>query len=127
VALVDVLSTKETKRKVEAVGSKAICIEANLISVDCVDDIVNKTVEVFGEINILCNNAGIIRRSPIGEFSEKDWENGKPYIPQQKFYNEMRPWADRTFTLLLSRRIKASVQAGPVPGNRLEKNCQIDW
>jgi 2-dehydro-3-deoxy-D-gluconate 5-dehydrogenase len=75
VALVDVLSTKETKRKVEAVGSKAICIEANLISVDCVDDIVNKTVEAFGEINILCNNAGIIRRAPITEFSEKDWDD----------------------------------------------------
>ncbi len=75
VALVDILSTEESKKKVEAIGRKAVCIEANLISIDCVDDIVNQTLEAFGEINILFNNAGIIRRSPITEFSEKDWDD----------------------------------------------------
>ncbi len=59
VALVDILSTEETKKKVEAAGSKAVCIEANLISIDCVDHIINKTLEAFGEINILVNNTGI--------------------------------------------------------------------
>lgn len=75
VALVDVLSTEDTKKQVEATGSKAVCIEANLISVDCIDDIIDKTVEAFGQINILFNNAGIIRRAPITEFSEKDWDD----------------------------------------------------
>jgi len=35
---------------------------------------IDKCVEVFGKIDILVNNAGTIRRSPITEFKDEDWE-----------------------------------------------------
>ena len=75
VALVDVLSTEETASKIRALQKKAICIEADLISTDCVRPIIDQTVEAFGRIDILVNNAGIIRRAPITEFTEKDWDD----------------------------------------------------
>jgi 2-dehydro-3-deoxy-D-gluconate 5-dehydrogenase len=37
--------------------------------------VVNETLRTFGGINILVNNAGIIRRRPCLEFSEKDWDD----------------------------------------------------
>ncbi len=35
---------------------------------------IDKCIEVYGRIDILVNNAGTIRRSPITEFTDKDWE-----------------------------------------------------
>ena len=75
VALVDILPTYETRQKVEDIGRKVISITANMVNIDCVDDIVNKTIDMLGRIDILVNNAGIIRRAPLTEFSEKDWDD----------------------------------------------------
>jgi 2-dehydro-3-deoxy-D-gluconate 5-dehydrogenase len=75
VALVDVLSTEDTRKAVGALGRRTIGIEANLMTIDCVPEIIQKTLDAFGGIDILVNNAGIIRRAPIQEFSEKDWDD----------------------------------------------------
>lgn len=75
VALVDLLDTSESQTMIEKIGRKAVGIEANLVSIDSVDDIVKTTLDKLGRIDILVNNAGIIRRAPIQEFTEKDWDD----------------------------------------------------
>jgi 2-deoxy-D-gluconate 3-dehydrogenase len=75
VALVDILSTEETAGKIKSLNRKAICIKADLISLDCINPIIDTTLDNLGQINILFNNAGIIRRAPITEFSKKDWDD----------------------------------------------------
>lgn len=75
VACVDILSTTDTKKSIEKVGRKAIEIKADLSVLKSVDKIIRTTKETFGKIDILFNNAGIIRRAPITEFSEKDWDD----------------------------------------------------
>jgi 2-dehydro-3-deoxy-D-gluconate 5-dehydrogenase len=75
VALVDVLDMAESKAKIEALGRRCITITADLGKKECVEDIVTKTVAGLGGIDILFNNAGIIRRAPITEFTEKDWDD----------------------------------------------------
>lgn len=75
VALVDVLDMAESKAKIEALGRRCITITADLSKKECVDDIVAKTVGGLSGIDILFNNAGIIRRAPITEFTEKDWDD----------------------------------------------------
>lgn len=75
VFLVDVLETAETKKKIEKVGRRGVSINAYLSSKDCIDRIINTTLEELSKINILVNNDGIIRRAPITEFSEKDWDD----------------------------------------------------
>ena len=56
-------------------GRKFLGIEANLSDTKVIEDIVNKTITAFGRIDILINNAGIIRRADAIEFSEKDWDD----------------------------------------------------
>ena len=75
IALVDILDMSESKEKIEALGQKCIAITADLSEKESVDTIVGATVEQMGGIDILFNNAGIIRRAPITEFTEKDWDD----------------------------------------------------
>ena len=75
IVLVDILDMSESKAKIEVLGRKCIAISADLSKKESVDTIVSAAVEQMGGIDILFNNAGIIRRSPITEFTEKDWDD----------------------------------------------------
>lgn len=72
---VDYKETPETKEMVEKAGGKYLEVVANLLSIEPLDGIVEKAVKEFGHIDILINNAGIIRREDALEFSEKDWDD----------------------------------------------------
>ncbi len=74
VALVDLLSTDETAQRVRALGRRVCQIQVNLLERASVPRIVETTVKELGGIDILLNNAGIIRRAPLLEFTEKDWD-----------------------------------------------------
>jgi 2-deoxy-D-gluconate 3-dehydrogenase len=65
----------DTKEKVEAIGKEYLHIQANLMSIDGLEDIVANAVEKFGHVDILVNNAGTIRRADAIDFSEKDWDD----------------------------------------------------
>jgi 2-deoxy-D-gluconate 3-dehydrogenase len=68
---------KETQEQVEALGRRFLPIECNLLEakVDQLNDVVSLVVAELGQLNILVNNAGIIRRTPALEFSEQDWDD----------------------------------------------------
>ncbi|MCE5186290.1 MAG: 2-dehydro-3-deoxy-D-gluconate 5-dehydrogenase KduD [Planctomycetaceae bacterium] len=75
IALVDVLDMADSKQAIEKLGRRCVTITADLSKKDCVEPIVKTTVEKLGGIDILFNNAGIIRRAPLTEFTEKDWDD----------------------------------------------------
>jgi 2-deoxy-D-gluconate 3-dehydrogenase len=72
---VDVLDQAETKAGVEKRGRRCAAIKADLSKSTCVPQIVDATLAALGHIDILFNNAGIIRRAPLTEFTEKDWDD----------------------------------------------------
>ncbi|MBB5457262.1 2-dehydro-3-deoxy-D-gluconate 5-dehydrogenase KduD [Paraburkholderia sp. Cpub6] len=59
---------------VEALGRRFADVRADLASTVSVDDIVRAALEAFGRIDVLVNNAGIIRREDALEFGEDDWD-----------------------------------------------------
>jgi 2-dehydro-3-deoxy-D-gluconate 5-dehydrogenase len=75
IALVDILDMSDSKERIEKLGRQCITITADLSKKECVDEIVSTTVRQLGGIDILFNNAGIIRRAPFTEFTEKDWDD----------------------------------------------------
>jgi len=75
VAVVDIIPTDETAQKVKALGRRVCQIQANLMERSSVQMVVDQTVKELGGIDILLNNAGIIRRAPLLEFSAKDWDD----------------------------------------------------
>lgn len=72
---IDYVETLDTEKLVKAEGSRYLGITADLRFIDNLAGIVEKTVEKFGHVDILINNAGIIRREDALEFSEKDWDD----------------------------------------------------
>jgi len=75
VAIVARSSMNETMKEIESLGRRCVQIRADLISINCIDKIIAETIEHLGRIDILVNNAGTIRRAPITEFTEKDWDD----------------------------------------------------
>ena len=72
---VDYAEMSETEAKVLATGKSFLGIEANLLSIEPIEGIVEKVVQKFGKVDILVNNAGIIRREDAVNFTEKDWDD----------------------------------------------------
>jgi 2-deoxy-D-gluconate 3-dehydrogenase len=54
---------------------KAVLIEGNVNSDTSRKKVITETLQNFGAIDILINNAGIIRRSPALEYSSQDWND----------------------------------------------------
>ena len=77
VAGLDVLSLDETSACVQALGRRFLPISANLLEAHAEDmtKVVDQVLAGLGSLDILINNAGIIRRAPLLEFSEKDWDD----------------------------------------------------
>ncbi|MCI0494193.1 2-dehydro-3-deoxy-D-gluconate 5-dehydrogenase KduD [candidate division KSB1 bacterium] len=75
VVLVDILDMSDSRRQIENLGRRCETVTADLSNKESVDPIINKVLETMGSIDILVNCAGIIRRAPVLEFSEKDWDD----------------------------------------------------
>lgn len=63
-----------TQRSVESLGRKFFSITANLEQTKVASAVVKECVELAGCIDILINNAGIIRRADALDFTEEDWD-----------------------------------------------------
>ncbi|MDW8103276.1 MAG: SDR family NAD(P)-dependent oxidoreductase, partial [Anaerolineae bacterium] len=62
-------------KAVEILGSEnAMAILADVSSYNSVEEAVRRTIECFGKIEILVNNAGICPLQPFEEISELDWD-----------------------------------------------------
>jgi 2-dehydro-3-deoxy-D-gluconate 5-dehydrogenase len=63
-----------TVEKVRALGRKAEIVSADLSSIEPVQRVVDETIAKLGGLDILINNAGIIRRADSVDFTEEDWD-----------------------------------------------------
>jgi 2-dehydro-3-deoxy-D-gluconate 5-dehydrogenase len=74
VALVGRSSADETAALVRDAGRRAILVEADLSTIAPVQAVIDQTLAELGGLDILINNAGIIRRADAVDFSEEDWD-----------------------------------------------------
>ncbi|EKU74681.1 MULTISPECIES: 2-dehydro-3-deoxy-D-gluconate 5-dehydrogenase KduD [Sphingobium] len=74
IAAVGRTPAEETVEKVRALGRKAEIVSADLSSIEPVQRVVDETIAKLGGLDILINNAGIIRRADSVDFTEEDWD-----------------------------------------------------
>lgn len=65
---------EETCAAIEALGRKAAPVFGDLADRRSPAQIVEQTITAFSRIDILINNAGMIKRSPAVDFAGRDWD-----------------------------------------------------
>jgi 2-dehydro-3-deoxy-D-gluconate 5-dehydrogenase len=64
----------DTLAAISAAGRKAVNIKADLSSTEPLQRVVDETLADLDRLDIVVNNAGIIRRADLLDFSEEDWD-----------------------------------------------------
>ena len=77
VAALDIVSVDETGEMVDNEGRRFHAMNVDLLETDAqlAADIVEECISSLGRLDIMVNNAGIIRRARALEFGEEDWES----------------------------------------------------
>ncbi|MEB3160332.1 MAG: 3-oxoacyl-ACP reductase family protein, partial [Synechocystis sp.] len=55
-------------------GGQAIAVQANVAKAEDVDQLIKTTLEQFGQIDVLVNNAGITRDTLLLRMKQEDWQ-----------------------------------------------------
>ncbi|QWZ82643.1 MULTISPECIES: 2-dehydro-3-deoxy-D-gluconate 5-dehydrogenase KduD [Aeromonas] len=71
---INIVEPTDTMIKVEAIGQNFLSLKADVSKVSELPLLIEQAVSHFGHIDVLVNNAGIIRRDDAINFSEKDWD-----------------------------------------------------
>ena len=64
----------ETRKMIEKRGRRVEFMDVDLTQKGIADKVVEKALELFGHIDILINNAGMIKRNPLLESKDEDWD-----------------------------------------------------
>jgi NAD(P)-dependent dehydrogenase (short-subunit alcohol dehydrogenase family) len=74
IVVCDVLDTKETVDLVQGLGRESIGLKVDVTKPVDISMMVKKTVEKFHTIDVLVNNAGIVKSAPAETMIEDDWK-----------------------------------------------------
>lgn len=74
IAAVGRSSPDETGERVKALGRRFLAVRADLATTAPIETAVRAVTEGLGPVDILINNAGIIRRADALDFTEADWD-----------------------------------------------------
>ncbi len=67
-------SAQQTAQMVRTLGSRAVALEVDVSRSNQVEQMVTQTLDNFGKIDLLVNNAGIIKQKPLVDITEEEWD-----------------------------------------------------
>ena len=65
----------EVVKRVEEAGSQAVALRGNVTKSNEVEQVFTQAADAFGPVEVLVNNAGIIRDSLLMRMSDEDWDS----------------------------------------------------
>ena len=65
---------QEVVSEIEAMGGEAVVNGGNVASFDDAKAMIDQAIDTYGDINIVVNNAGILRDRMVFSMSEDDWD-----------------------------------------------------
>jgi 3-oxoacyl-(acyl-carrier-protein) reductase len=74
VVINDIIDGTSVEEEIKKMGRKSTWIKADISNTAEAEQLMKKTVENFGRIDTLVNNAGINRDALIDKMTEKDWD-----------------------------------------------------
>jgi len=75
-AVVDIIleNAEKTAADVQAMGRRAVAIQADVSKWDQIQGMVDQTLEKLGKLDIAVNNAGVISIKSVSELTGEDWD-----------------------------------------------------
>jgi NAD(P)-dependent dehydrogenase (short-subunit alcohol dehydrogenase family) len=70
----DAAAAQQTAGQITAAGGRALVVQVDVAAAAEVERMIGRTMEEFGRVDILCNNAGIGVAAVCHETSESDWD-----------------------------------------------------
>lgn len=70
----DLTPAQQVVDEIKGMGGEAVVNGGNVADFDAARDMIHQAVDTFGDINIVINNAGILRDRMIFSMSESDWD-----------------------------------------------------
>ncbi len=67
-------AAEEVKDEIESLGQKSKALQADAVSFDKAEKVINEIVDDWGQLDILVNNAGITKDNLILRMSEEQWD-----------------------------------------------------
>ena len=68
-------AANEVVKEIEAMGKKAIALQADAVNFDEATKVTDEIVSTWGKLDVLVNNAGITRDTLLLRMSENDWDD----------------------------------------------------
>ena len=66
---------KDTLEKIESKGGEGLGFQADVSRAKDVEKMIEQAVEKYGTLDVLVNNAGIVKPAPMEDLSEEDWDS----------------------------------------------------
>jgi len=70
----DISGCEGVAAEIRALGSEALVLECNVAEASMVQSAIDATAERFGKLEILVNNAGVLRDNLLFKMTDDDWE-----------------------------------------------------
>jgi 3-oxoacyl-[acyl-carrier protein] reductase len=71
----DETGAQKVVRRIEEADGKAIAVKADISNASDVADLFDRTVQTFGKIDIVVNNAGVFTFEPVSDITEEAFQN----------------------------------------------------
>lgn len=67
-------AAEQVKQDIESAGVKAMAMQADAVSFEAAEEVIQKIMDAWGQLDIVVNNAGITRDNLILRMKEEDWD-----------------------------------------------------
>lgn len=74
IAILDVTLAEDTVREIEALGVKAMSVEANVTKLESVEQAIEQVIAALGSLDIAVNNAGVTRDNLFLRMKPEEWD-----------------------------------------------------
>ena len=75
IAEIDIANSENAKKKILDAGSEAIIVKTDVSKKDSINEMVEKTIQTYGKIDILIINAGIRHVKKLLDHTKQDWDD----------------------------------------------------
>lgn len=67
-------TVKSTANEIKSIGGESLAAKMDVRSSNQIDEVVKRTLEAFGKIDILVTNAGVSTMAPVVDMTEEEWD-----------------------------------------------------